>query len=112
RASRLRPLPCLRRAVSAGTPVARPGDPVEPAYSRQQALRTPTFWLLSLYTAAVYPVQAGVSLHQAPHLLERGLSPAVAATIVSTFSFTSALAGPRLFPFFPPVRRPAPPRVG
>ena len=35
---------------------------------------------------AVYPVQAGVSLHQAPHLIERGLSPAIAATIVSIFS--------------------------
>ncbi len=42
---------------------------------------------------AVYPVQAGISLHQASHLLERGLSPATAATIVSTFSFAAALAG-------------------
>src|SRR5215831_15603273 len=67
-------------------------EPAEPAFSRGQALRTPTFWLLSLYTAAVYPVQAGVSLHQAPHLIERGLSPTVAATIVSAFSLTSALA--------------------
>jgi MFS family permease len=38
-------------------------------------------------------VQAGVSLHQASHLVERGLSPAAAATIVSTFSFTAAIAG-------------------
>jgi MFS family permease len=67
-------------------------EPAEPAFSRRQALRTPTFWLLSLYTAAVYPVQAGVSLHQAPHLIERGLSPTVAATIVSAFSLASALA--------------------
>jgi MFS family permease len=76
-------------ARAQGMPAARP---LEPAFSRGQALRTPTFWLLSLYTAAVYPVQAGVSLHQAPHLIERGLSPTVAATIVSTFSLTSALA--------------------
>ena len=62
----------------------------EPAFSRREALRTPAFWLLSLYTAAMFPVQAGISLHQAPHLLERGLSPAVAATIVSTFSLLSA----------------------
>ena len=33
-----------------------------------------------------------MSLHQAPHLIERGLSPAVAATIVSTFSLASALS--------------------
>jgi len=42
---------------------------------------------------AVYPVQAGISLHQAPHLIERGLSATAAATIVSTFSLVSALAG-------------------
>jgi len=35
---------------------------------------------------SVFPVQAGVSLRKAPHLIERGLSPTVAATIVSTFS--------------------------
>jgi sugar phosphate permease len=70
-----------------------PAASAEPAFTRSQALRTPAFWLLALYTAAVYPVQAGVSLHQAPHIIERGLSPAVAATIVSTFSFTAALAG-------------------
>jgi MFS transporter, OFA family, oxalate/formate antiporter len=65
----------------------------EPAFSRQEAMRTPAFWLLSLYTLAVYPVQAGVSLHQAPYLVERGLSPGVAATIVSSFSLVSGLAG-------------------
>ncbi len=65
---------------------------VEPAYSRRQALGTPSFWLLLLFTALVYPVQAGVSLHQAPFLIERGIDPTVAATIVSTFSLMSAAA--------------------
>ena len=64
----------------------------EPAYSRRQALRTGAFWLLLLYTALVYPVQAGVSLHQAPFLIERGIEPTIAAMIVSTFSLFSALA--------------------
>ncbi|HEU0059267.1 MAG TPA: MFS transporter [Hyphomicrobiaceae bacterium] len=72
--------------------VKTPG-PTEPRFSRAEALRTPAFWLLSLYTVAVYPVQAGISLHQAPHMLESGLSATVAATVVSTFSFTAALAG-------------------
>jgi OFA family oxalate/formate antiporter-like MFS transporter len=40
----------------------------------------------------VYPVQAGVSLHQAPHLIEQGLSPIVAATVISFFSAMSAVA--------------------
>jgi MFS transporter, OFA family, oxalate/formate antiporter len=53
-----------------------------------------------------YPVQAGVSLHQAPYLIERALSPAVAATIVGTFSFMSGIAS-LCFGFFPrrvPIR--------
>jgi sugar phosphate permease len=78
--------------AQAGATAALPAL-VEPTFSRREALRTPAFWLLSLYTAAVFPVQAGVSLHQAPHLIERGLSPTVAATVVSVFSLTSGIAG-------------------
>lgn len=75
-----------RRTASLGS--AAP----EPRFSRAQAMRTSAFWLLSLYTVLVYPVQAGVSLHQAPHLIERGLSPLVAATVISFFSAMSAVA--------------------
>jgi MFS family permease len=64
----------------------------EPTYTRHQAMRTRAFWLLSLFTVLVYPVQAGVSLHQAPHLIERGLSPTLAATVISVFSAMSAIA--------------------
>ena len=79
--------------VANAGPTATPRAIEEPAFTRKQALRTPAFWLLSLYTAAVFPVQAGVSLHQAPHLIERGLSPTIAATVVSTFSLASEIAG-------------------
>jgi cyanate permease len=65
---------------------------LEPRFSRRQAVGTAAFWLLLLYTVLVYPVQAGVSLHQAPHLVERGISPTVAATVVSAFSLMSAVA--------------------
>jgi len=64
----------------------------EPSFTRAQALRTPAFWLLSLFTLLAYPVQGGVSLHQAPFLIERGLSPAVAASVVGTFSAMSGVA--------------------
>ena len=64
----------------------------EISFTRSQALRTPTLWLLMAYTLLVFPVQAGVSLHQAPHLIERGISPTIAATIVSTFSLAGALS--------------------
>ena len=77
---------------------ARPGatDPKRPAaiqdttFNRAQALATPAFWLLAGFTLLVYPVQAGISLHQAPHLIERGLDPTVAATAISTFAAVSA----------------------
>jgi OFA family oxalate/formate antiporter-like MFS transporter len=65
---------------------------LEPSFSRREAIHTAAFWLLLLYTVLVYPVQAGVSLHQAAHLIERGISPTVAATIVSGFSLMSAVA--------------------
>ena len=74
--------------IVAGTSRAAP----EPRFSRAQAMRTQAFWLLSLYTVLVFPVQAGVSLHQAPHLIERGISPIVAATVISFFSAMSAVA--------------------
>ncbi len=61
-------------------------------FTRREAVATPSFWLLLFYTVLVYPVQAGVSLHQAPYLIERGFSPAIAATVVSTFSLMSGVA--------------------
>src|SRR5439155_2332746 len=69
-----------------------PADLPEPSFSRRQALRTAAFWLLLLYTVLVYPVQAGVSLHQAAHFVERGIDSTVTATIVATFSLMSAFA--------------------
>ncbi len=91
------------RIVAAASPAA-----LEPRFSRAQAIRTRAFWLLSLYTVLVYPVQAGVSLHQAPHLIERGLSPIVAATVISFFSAMSAVAsfGVGFLPRRWPVRYP------
>jgi MFS family permease len=54
-------------------------------------MRTPAFWLLMAYTVLIYPVQAGVSLHQAAHFVERGIGAGTAATIVSVFSLSSGI---------------------
>lgn len=70
---------------------AAPAPLVEPRFSRAEALRTPAFWLLMAYTVLIYPAQAGVSLHQASHLVERGIDAGTAATIVATFSFMSGM---------------------
>ena len=72
-------------------PVAH-ADAAEPSFSRRQAIGTAAFWLLLLYTVLVYPVQAGVSLHQAAHFIESGIDPTIAATIVAWFSLMSAVA--------------------
>jgi MFS family permease len=63
----------------------------EPVFTRAQAIRTKSFWLLTLFTLLAYPVQAGVSLHQAPFLIERGLSPPLAGSVVSYFSLMSGI---------------------
>ncbi len=65
----------------------------EPQFTRAEAIRTRAFWTLALFTALIYPVQAGLSLHQAAHLIERGLTPAAAAMAVSFFTLTSAITG-------------------
>jgi sugar phosphate permease len=79
-------------ASSPAPPGATAAAPSEPDFSRRQAMRTFGFWLLILFTVLIYPVQAGVSLHQASHLVRRGLDPDTAALIVSSFSLMSAAA--------------------
>lgn len=80
-------------ALTGASVAPDPPAVAEPAFTRAQAVRTPAFWLLSLFTLLVYPVQAGVSLHQAPLLIEHGLDARLAALAVSTFSAASALTG-------------------
>ncbi len=65
----------------------------EPSFTRYEASRTRTFWILIAFSVFIFPVQAGVSLHQAPHLIDRGMPMAVAATAVSLFSFMGAIGG-------------------
>jgi sugar phosphate permease len=64
----------------------------ERAFSRREAVRTSAFWLLLGYTVLVYPVQAGVSLHQAANLVEHGVTPTIAASIIGLFSLMSGMA--------------------
>ena len=71
---------------------ARAGGTGETTFTRAQALRTPTLWLVMAYTLIVFAIQAGVSLHWAPHLVERGISPTITATIVGAFSLAIALS--------------------
>jgi MFS transporter, OFA family, oxalate/formate antiporter len=96
-----------RRAEPAGDRGERMSQS-EPSFTRRQAVRTSAFWLLLLYTVLVYPVQAGVSLHQAANLIERGITATTAAAIVSLFSLMSgvASAGCSLLPRSLPIKYP------
>jgi OFA family oxalate/formate antiporter-like MFS transporter len=96
------------RAGSISGPTTARADVPEPSFSRRQAIGTAAFWLLLLYTVLVYPVQAGVSLHQAAHFIECGIEPTTAATIVAWFSLMSALAAIAcgLLPRWLPIRYP------
>ena len=73
-----------------GTTPGKVTEP-EPTFTRSEALATPTFWLLAIFTILVWPVQAGVSLHQAVHFTERGLSPSTAVMGVTLFSAASGI---------------------
>jgi MFS transporter, OFA family, oxalate/formate antiporter len=64
----------------------------ELSFTREEASRTPTFWVLIAISVFIYPVQAGISLHQAPHYINCGLSLGVAASAVSAFSVMSAIS--------------------
>jgi sugar phosphate permease len=101
-------LPDGAAAAAATTGSHPPAKPIEARFSRRQAVRTPAFWLLLSYTVLVYPVQAGVSLHQAANLVEHGVTPTVAAAIISLFSLMSGIASALcgLMPRALPVRYP------
>ena len=89
--------------VAAKAGAAASSSEVEPNFSCAQALRTRAFWALLAFTFLAYPVQAGVSLHHAPHLIELGLSPTIAATVVSTFSAVSGVVGFLVGPIVRPI---------
>ena len=88
----------LRTDGDAASPAFSPSVPRgtvradERRFTRAMALRTPAFWLLMLYTALIFPVQAGISLHQAPHLIQRGIDATSAAGIVATFATAAAVS--------------------
>ena len=65
----------------------------EKSFTLREASRTRAFWMLIAFSLFIYPVQAGVSLHQAPHLFDRGIPLGIAATAVSIFSFSAAIGG-------------------
>jgi MFS family permease len=58
-----------------------------------QALRTRAFWVLAVFSATGFMVQAGVSLHQVGHYIRQGLPGPAAAIMASVFAFAQVPGG-------------------
>ena len=58
-----------------------------------EALRTRALWLLALFSAAGFMVQAGVTLHQVPHFIQQGMGAGAAALTAATFAISQTLGG-------------------
>jgi MFS family permease len=70
-----------------------PADNTESNYTVRQALATRAFWLLAIFSAFAFVVQAGVSLHQVPHYIGQGVPTHLAAFTASTFAFGQVPGG-------------------
>lgn len=70
---------------------------VHPRPERQftlgQALRTRAFWVLAVFSATGFMVQAGVSLHQVGHYIRQGLPGPAAAIMASVFALAQVPGG-------------------
>jgi MFS transporter, OFA family, oxalate/formate antiporter len=70
---------------------------VHPRPERQftlgQALHTWAFWVLAVFSATGFMVQAGVSLHQVGHYIRQGLPGPAAAIMASVFALAQVPGG-------------------
>lgn len=79
-------------ARNSDTTSAETADAAQPGASLQEALRSPTFWLV--FSAILFTMTAllGTVIHAFPMLTERGFSPQIATTAVSCV-FLGSVAG-------------------
>ena len=79
-----------------GGPVAGEQDELparEREYALREALRTRGYWLVGVAIAAIMFSAGSINLHQIPHMVDQGLDPTRAATVVAVFSAAGALGG-------------------
>jgi OFA family oxalate/formate antiporter-like MFS transporter len=65
----------------------------ERQFTLGQALRTRAFWVLAIFSAMGFMVQAGVSLHQVGHYIRQGLPGPSAAIMASVFALAQVPGG-------------------
>ncbi|HSF29112.1 MAG TPA: MFS transporter [Candidatus Tectomicrobia bacterium] len=65
----------------------------ERQFTLGQALRTRAFWVLAVFSASGFMVQAGVSLHQVGHYIRQGVPASSAAIMASVFALAQVPGG-------------------
>jgi len=73
--------------------VADAATNIETNYTLAQALKTKSFWILAVFTAAGFMVQGGVSLHQVAHYINQGLPGTLAALSAGTYAAAQIIGG-------------------
>jgi len=66
-------------------------DPLEPVWTRTQAVHSSAFWTLTLLSSLIPFVHAGINFHMYPFLTDQGNNEMVAVTIISTIAVCGAV---------------------
>ena len=68
-----------------------PDGALEPSWTREQAVRTSSFWLLNLMHCLVLFSGAGINFHVFPFLTDGKFSPQTAVLVLSTIAVSSGI---------------------
>lgn len=85
--------PSIQGKLASTTGNRPAGAATEPNLTVGEALHTRAFWVLTLFSIAGFVVQAGVSLHQVPHLIQQGVGGPAAAFSASVFALSQTVGG-------------------
>ena len=78
-------------SIRSGRPAARRAPPSDGDFSLRDALRTPTFWLISFGQGFTSMVLIAMMAHLAPMLYDQGVSVPMAGWVVSTYTAMSMI---------------------
>ena len=65
-------------------------SPMEPVWTRRQAIHTSAFWLLTIITSLHPFINGGINFHLFPFMTDQGISAVWAITLISTIAISGA----------------------
>ncbi len=92
-------LPDSEKDQSENNNIESSAENLEPAWTREQAVRTSSFWLLNIMHCLALFSGAGINFHIFPFLTDQGFSPQTAVLVLSTIAVSSG-AGSLIMGFF------------